>query len=114
VEGETPYDDFVGGYGITSFFPPHLTPAGSRTEAALSAYMLSEARGEPQDAIRQQILRAYRYIITHQIRAANSYLFANPEVVQGAIPKSPVEYEVRIDYVQHTMSAMVRGLHLLR
>jgi hypothetical protein len=113
VSGETPFDDYVGGYGITPFFPPHLTPAGSRTEAAISAYRLSQKRKEPRTSIKNQCLRAYRYIVTHQVRPANSYMFVNPAVARGAIRKSPVKFDVRIDYVQHTMAAMVRGFDLV-
>ncbi len=111
--GETPFDDYVGGYGITPFFPPHLTPAGSRTEAAVSAYRLSQKRGEPNQAIKNQCIRAFKYIHMHQVRADNSYMFVDPEMSHGAIRKSPVKFDVRIDYVQHTMAAIVRGLDMV-
>jgi hypothetical protein len=112
VSGEA-FEDYVGGYGITPFFPPHLTPAGSRTEAAVSAYRLSQKRKETLHSIRNQCLRAYRYIITHQVRPENSYMFVDPQMSRGAIRKSPVKFDVRIDYVQHTMNAMVRGLDMV-
>lgn len=110
---EDGFADYEGGYGITPFFPPHLTPAGSRTEAMVSTYFLSKHRGETQPVIAAQILRAFRYIVRHQIRSDNAYLLARPELALGAIRKSPIKYEVRIDYVQHTVDAMVRGLDLL-
>ncbi len=112
VPGET-FDDYVGGYGITPFFPPHLTPAGSRTEAAVAAYRLSVARGEPRYDILNQIRLAFSYIIRHQVRPENSYMFVDPWMVDGAIRKSPVKYDVRIDYIQHTVSAMIHGLDLV-
>ncbi len=109
VPNET-FDDYVGGYGITPFFPPHLTPAGSRTEAAVAAYKLSLARGEPRYDILNQIRLAFSYIIRHQVRLDNAYMFVDPWKADGAIRKSPVKYDVRIDYIQHTVSAMLNGL----
>lgn len=105
--------DYEGGYGITPFFPPHLTPAGSRTEAMVSAYDLSRHRRETRHVIGSQIVRAFRYIVRHQVRLGNSYLFVKPRYAIGAIRKSPIKYEVRIDYVQHTIAAMVRALDLV-
>ncbi len=105
--------DYEGGYGITPFFPPHLTPAGSRTEAMVSTYSLSRHRGEAQEVIRSQVVRAFKYILRHQVRLENSYLFVRPRFSVGAIRKSPIKYEVRIDYVQHTVAAMIRGLDLV-
>ncbi len=105
--------DYEGGYGITPFFPPHLTPAGSRTEAMVSAFDLSRHRGETQRVIGSQIVRAFKYIVRHQVRLENSYLFVKPRYSIGAIRKSPIKYDVRIDYVQHTIAAMVRALDLV-
>jgi hypothetical protein len=107
------FADYEGGYGITPFFPPHLTPAGSRTEAMVSAYDLSRHRGEPKGVIAAQIVRAFKYILRHQVRLENSYLYARPEETIGAIIKSPIKHEIRIDYVQHTVAAMVRALDLV-
>ena len=36
-----------------------------------------------------------------------------PDFTIGAIRKSPIKYDVRIDYVQHTVAAMVRALDLV-
>lgn len=105
--------DYEGGYGITPFFPPHLTPAGSRTEAMVSAFDLSRHRKETQHVIGAQIVRAFKYIVRHQVRLDNSYLFVRPHYAVGAIRKSPIKYDVRIDYVQHTIAAMVRALDLV-
>ena len=108
--GDKAVFDYEGGYGITPFFPPHLTPAGSRSEAMVSAYDLTRHHGKTEEIIRQQIVRAFKYIVRHQVRLENSYLFARPEHALGAIRKSPIKYDVRIDYVQHTVAAMVRAL----
>lgn len=107
------FADYEGGYGITPFFPPHLTPAGSRTEAMVSAYDLGRHRGEPQPAIGAQIVRAFKYILRHQVRPENAYMYARPRETLGGINKSPIKYEIRIDYVQHTVAAMVRALDLV-
>jgi hypothetical protein len=106
-------EDFTGGYGITPFFPPHLTPAGSRTEAMVSTYRLSQHRKETRGEVATQIVQAFKYIVRHQVRPENAYLYARPEEAVGAIRQSPIKYEVRIDYIQHTISAMLRALDLV-
>jgi hypothetical protein len=79
----------------------------------VSTYDLSVHRGEPQGPIAAQIVRAFKYIVRHQVRMENAYLFVRPRYTVGAIRKSPIKYDVRIDYVQHTVAAMVRALDLV-
>jgi hypothetical protein len=40
------------------------------------------------------------------------HLFADPVAVRGAVPGSPVDWQLRIDYAQHAGSMMVRWLEL--
>jgi hypothetical protein len=41
------------------------------------------------------------------------YLFARPDSALGGIGQTPLQPVVRIDYLQHTASAMARGLDLV-
>jgi hypothetical protein len=109
--------DLAGAYGISPFVVPYNTPAGSRTEAMISAYLLGQHHGRADERIREQILAALAYTLRQQIRpdsdwnAAPSRLVAGATAI-GAVTASPIERGVRIDYVQHVGSAMIRAAEL--
>lgn len=100
-------DDFAGAYDLTPFIVPYNTPAGSRSEAMISAYLLGKHHGAPDARIAGQIRAALQYALGQQIRPDSAF-----DVVgqgDGAIPGSPIDRNVRIDYVQHVCSAMIRA-----
>ena len=106
--GELPdEDDFAGSYNMSPFIVPYNTPAGSRTEAMVSAYLLGKHHGDPDPEIRDQIVAALQYALGQQLRPDDD--FAAIGSADGGIPSSPVERTVRIDYVQHVCSAMIRA-----
>ena len=106
--GEHPdEDDLAGAYNVTPFVPPYNTPAGSRTEAMISAYLLGKHSGEPDARVAGQIRAALQYALGQQIRPDNDFAVVGPG--DGGMPGSPIERNVRIDYVQHVCSAMIRA-----
>lgn len=113
-EGDFPGQaDLVGAYGVSPFVMPHNTPAGSRTEAMISTYLLGTYHGKPEPAVRQQILDAMHYVLGQQITEDSSW-DVNPKAMGlGAIPGSPTDRVVRIDYVQHVCSALIRSIDVL-
>lgn len=112
--GEHPdEDDFAGSYGVTPFIPPQNTPAGSRTEAMISTYLLGRHLGQPSAATRAQIMKAAAYTLRQQIRLDNDFNVAAAAKGVGAIPGSPTDRNVRIDFVQHVCSALIRASELL-
>jgi hypothetical protein len=106
-------EDWAGAYNLTPFVAPHNTPAGSRTEAMISTYLLGVAHGEPNAEVRAQVLSALQYLLGQQIGADAEYDVDDKARGRGAMPKSPLERTVRIDYVQHGCSAMVRAAMFL-
>jgi hypothetical protein len=100
-------DDLAGGYNFTPFVPPYNTPAGSRTEAMISAYLLGVHHGDPDPQLRTQIAAALQYALGQQIRPDSDFDAAGS--ADGGMPGSPIERNVRIDYVQHVCSAMIRA-----
>jgi hypothetical protein len=113
VPGEVPgQEDLTGSYSVTPFFVPHNTPAGSRSEAMISAWLLGKYHGRPEEAIRRQVLSAMTYLLGQQIRADSDW-FTPAAEAYGAMPTSTTDRNVRIDYVQHTCSAMLRSIELL-
>ena len=108
--------DFAGAYGFSPFLPPHATPVGSRLETTLSAYNMDRRLNLPPsvtNATREQILAGARFLLAHQIRDDAAWLMPNPEAARGGLLMSDVARYVRIDFVQHSCSAMLRAADLL-
>ena len=99
--------DWEGAYNVTPFVTPFNTPAGSRTEAMISAYLLDRAHGEENAPLREQIEGTLGYLLGQQIRPEND--FAVIGSADGGMTGSPIDRTVRIDFVQHVCSAMIRA-----
>lgn len=100
-------DDLAGAYNFTPFVPPYNTPAGSRTETMISAYLLGVHHGRGDPAIRDQIKLTLQYALGQQIRPESAFNVVGDGL--GGMPGSPIDRNVRIDYVQHVCSAMIRA-----
>lgn len=100
-------DDLAGAYNVTPFVAPYNTPAGSRTEAMISTYVLGVHHGTPDPALRAQIRAALAYVLGQQLAPDRDFAAVGP--VRGGVPGSPIDRTVRIDYVQHVCSAMIRA-----
>jgi hypothetical protein len=106
--GEHPdEDDLAGAYAFTPFLMPYNTPAGSRTEAMISAYLLGRHHGRPDPEVRGQIRDALQYVLGQQITPDSDFAAIGPGL--GGMPASPIDRNVRIDFVQHTCSAFIRA-----
>jgi hypothetical protein len=97
---------------MTPFVMPHNTPAGSHSEARISTYLLGTYHQQPSAALRREILETLHYLLRQQIRPDNDYAVVAKANGLGGVPTSPVDRMVRIDYVQHVCSAMIRGVPL--
>jgi hypothetical protein len=108
-------DDLSGAYNQppTPFVMPFNTPAGSRTEAMISAYLLGHHHGKPEPEIRAQIMAALHYTLGQMITPEGDISSAGSLRVHGAMPGSPIDRVVRIDYVQHVCSAMIRAAAMM-
>lgn len=106
--GEHPdQDDLAGAHNFTPFVAPYNTPVGSRTEAMISAYQLGVHHGRGDPDIREQIRLALQYALGQQIRPESAFNVVGDGL--GGMPGSPIDRTVRIDYVQHVCSAMIRA-----
>jgi len=110
---DTPFDA-DGAYGVGPIVTPHLTPAGSRAEAGLATLEAATRAGHPAEELAvldHQMRRSLAMLLRHQL-SARPYLFVDPATIDGAMPGSEVDWQLRIDYSQHTGSALVRWLGL--
>ena len=106
-------DDLAGVYGVTPFVVPNNTPVGSRTEAMLSTYLLDRHHGRDNQPLREQILRSMRYALRQQVRPEGDFAWSAAAQPLGAVTASSIAPDVRIDYVQHVCSAMMRTAAIL-
>jgi hypothetical protein len=113
-EGDS-FFDADGSIGVGPVVTPRLTPVASRCEAAVSTLDVARRAGVAPDEIAlldQQLRRALALLLRQQLRPGPRHLFKSPEAVEGAMPGSEVDWELRIDYTQHTGSALIRWLDL--
>jgi hypothetical protein len=112
-EGDTPYDA-DGAYGLGPIVTPRLTPVGSRCEAGIATLDAGARAGTVSaDELRRldlEMRRSLAVLLRHQLRPGLKYLFADPSAVEGAMPASEVDWQLRIDFAQHAGSALVRWL----
>jgi hypothetical protein len=114
---ETPYDA-DGAYGFGPIVTPRLTPVGSRSEAGIATLDVAMRTAgtpyavPPEELARldRQMRRSLALLLRQQFHPGPSYLFAAPAAVDGAMPGSEVDWQLRIDYAQHTGSALIRWL----
>jgi hypothetical protein len=80
----------------------------------LSSYLLGAKVGKANPRLLEQVMAAMRFALSQQLRADS--MFRVPPQVNGlgAISGSPIDRAVRIDYVQHVCSAMIRSSELLQ
>ena len=80
----------------------------------ISAYLLGRHHNKPNEEIRQQVIAAMQYALGQQIREDSAWGVAERANAIGGLPGSPISRTVRIDYVQHVCSAMLRTAELLQ
>jgi len=97
--------DWLGSY----YKPPRSTPTAIRSEGLFAAYTLARDFGSPEEA--QRILAAVRrgilFQLQTQLTAETVMHLQDPQRSLGAFRKSLTDVEIRIDYVQHNISALL-------
>lgn len=111
--GETPYAEDVGGMSVTHLFTPHLGGTATAAEAMVSAAVLADASGGDSKAIREQLRATFGFLIKHQVTVHDTFWMPRPEAALGGFFETQTKLRIRIDNVQHAISAMVRGLDLI-
>jgi hypothetical protein len=98
--------DYVG-----TFYEGQSTPASTRLEAYDADVALSRFAGKPDAWLLEPAREVAASTLGQQFDADNDYWLANPAKAAGGVRESLFASDVRIDYVQHAMSAW---LHLAR
>lgn len=98
------YPDWAGGY----YSPPSSTPAATRAEGLCSAYMLlRDFAPEHASTIRTAILAGLNFQLQTQFQPESLMYLPNPSRAVGGFRRDYGNYEIRIDYNQHNMSAFL-------
>ncbi|MGA1823195.1 MAG: hypothetical protein ACMUIP_00935 [bacterium] len=102
------YPDYVGSY----YMSPGSTSTATRSEALCAAYLLARDFGFSAEA--QNIMEAIKLGVTFQLqtqfRPESVLYLKNPQRCLGGIHRSLTNHEIRIDYIQHTLSSLL-GLY---
>lgn len=99
------YPDWFGSF----YIPPRSTPTATRAEGLSAAYpMLLEAgRTEEAEAAMKALQAAVRFQLGTQFDEVTSLYVPDRPRVLGGFRRSLDNYEIRIDYVQHNISALL-------
>lgn len=110
--GDVPDPDYIGGFNHTN--PPETCSAATRIEGLVAAWRLSEKAGSTGKGYADAIHLAAKFLMQQQFRPVNSYM-ANPTVpFAGGFHASPTNFELRIDYAQHAISALIGAAEVAR
>jgi len=94
--------------------PPRVAPAAARCEGLVAAWRLARRMGVAAAGYRRAILRSARFQLAHQYDAVNSYLLPNPRRALGGFYSSYGDHRIRIDFVQHNISALLGAAEMLQ
>ncbi|MCB9545443.1 MAG: hypothetical protein H6706_06045 [Myxococcales bacterium] len=101
--------DFEGHYGFSALLIPQAPAAAGFTEAIVSTWELSKHHGREDPRLERQMALSLDALSREQVRAENAWLMPDPAAARGGIRRSLVEQEVRIDFTQHAVAALIRG-----
>lgn len=108
--GETPYLEDVGGMSITHIFTPHLGGTATAAEAMVSAVRLGQEIGLDTRSIQEQLRATFGFLVRGQVTVHDTFWMRRPKLAVGGFFETQTKPKIRIDNVQHAISAMARGL----
>ena len=97
---------------MTDSPPRRLRLQDVADRVGVSAKTVSNAYRNPDQLrpeLRQQILGAVGYTMAQQVRPESDFAVVPAADGLGAVPSNPLDRKVRIDFVQHVCSAMIRA-----
>ena len=97
--------DWAGGF----YQPPRSTPAAVRSEGLCAAYRLARDFGRETEARRFRVAAelATALQLKTQVRPESAMFLTKPQRAMGGFRRGFTSNEIRIDYVQHNISALL-------
>jgi hypothetical protein len=99
---------------VGAFYEGQTTPTSTRLEAYDADIVLSRFAGRPEPWLIGPARQAARFTLAQQLRSNDDYWLKNPAKAEGGVRESLFVQDVRIDYVQHAMSAWLHLARILR
>lgn len=110
---DTAEPNFVGGYGVSDLFPPRNTATAGLGEALNASITIKQKRGEDVTHEKALLRDVVSFLQRAQWSEASCYACLKPQLVVGGFSQMLAAPDIRIDYVQHAMSAIGHGGKLL-
>ena len=106
------YADWLGGY----YRPPRTTPTATRSEGLWAAYQLLSKNGYEKEskAVFEALSLGVRFVLKNQFQPESALYLKDPQRVLGGFRQHLTNFEIRIDYVQHALSAMLGFYQILK
>jgi len=104
----SPHPDWIGSF----YDPPRSTPTATRAEGLAAATRLARRAGKDDAPYLEALRRMATFQLRCQITPENGLYLPRPDLAQGGFRRSLTNWEIRIDYVQHNLSALL-GLRSL-
>ncbi len=103
--------EWNGGFGLH----PRSTPAATRMEGLGAAYGIALSAGDKkqQEALLDSLQLGNAFLLRTLIGPSWAMYMKNPARALGGVRKSLENFEIRIDYVQHSLSAFLSMLSIL-
>ena len=105
---DSPHPDWIGSF----YNPPRSTPTATRAEGLAAATRLARRTGKDATPFLEVLQRMAAFQLRCQITSENDLYLARPDLARGGFRRSLTDWEIRIDYVQHNVSALL-GLRSL-
>jgi len=106
-------EDHVGAYAFGHVFPPHHAAAGGFAEGLAAAMALKRVRGESTADDEVVIKLVLGLLVHHQWRESSCFMCTRKLRIPGGFSENAASPTVRIDFVQHSMSALLHGGELV-
>jgi hypothetical protein len=104
-----PVPDWIG-----TFYEGQTTPGATRVEAYDADIALARFAGQPDGWLIDPAQEVARSMLGQQFEDDDDYWLKNPGKADGGVRESLLVQDVRIDYVQHAMSAWLHLARILR
>ena len=104
---------YKGGFTASVIMPPGNTPAASNVEGMVGALIALENSGMKDERIEEGMMKTIKFLVDAQYQLYDGYRFKNPDEAEGAWPGAYGNDYVRVDYVQHVSSALIRAAKYL-
>jgi len=112
LPGAVPDLDYIGGFDYNT--PPRTASAATRMEALGAALDLARGLKRPYEKYAKALALGAKFIMQQQLRPENAYACDPTFTWAGGFHASPTDFELRIDYTQHCICALICAASAVR